>query len=256
MKNGLNRLAMAMSAGLMAVALSLPLAQAAQADGGGSLKSEAAEMDVTGASTPPASPAPAPTETLYGGVRQSQDARDASGAKLQGETAAAAPSDVYALAVKKLASGAELSSDEYRSLEFGTTGLETNRTFFQNIATVIAVYKGSPGEAAGIRVGDKMIDNTDDEKAKADPTKPLTGVTITKAGTTAHLTFLRHGTPVQIDIVRMNIEDISEKKYRQMWEQMVRNLGQREGTFIGGSVKELEHSPNIEPEPKASPVND
>src|ERR1700678_4403015 len=120
MKTGKQRLITSYSIGLMAAVLSLPLAVPAQADEAEVLTPETAVIDTTGASAPStqqtqlAPPAPEQTETLYGSVKESRHAPD--GTALQGEAATTAPADLYALAVQKLQSGAELSSDEYRSL--------------------------------------------------------------------------------------------------------------------------------------------
>jgi C-terminal processing protease CtpA/Prc len=162
-------------------------------------------------------------------------------AKLQSEQAASSAANLYALAVKKLVAGVALSSDEYRSLGAGCAGMETDRTFFQKIGRVSVVYPGSPADQAGIRVGDKVIQNDNDEQAKADPTKPLWEVQTGQAGTPVDITLLRHGKPVTLTLIRMNIEDIQDPEVRQTWERMISNLGYpKEGTFIAPSLRGLE----------------
>jgi hypothetical protein len=160
----------------------------------------------------------------------------------QAPTSAEARANLFELAAKKLASGADLTSDDFRRLQIGCVGMETVRTFFQNIGQVEAVYPDSPAAEAGIKVGDKVIDHANDNAAKADPTQPLWSVKLAQAGTTQEVTLLQHKQPVTITLTRMNIEDIKDKKIRKMWENMAKNLvNKSEGTFMARSMKDLEH---------------
>ena len=246
----------------MAISLCLQLPPAVYAENGQLLKPETASMDVSGSSnpitpTPTPTPTPAPEHaTLFGSARKHQDALQGEGTtdasqnppldaaasqndvKLQAEKAAA---DAFKLAAQKLSTGQKLSAEDYRALGAGCAGYESDRTFFQNIAKVTIVYRGSPAEAAGIRRGDKVIDNApDNAQAIAHPTVEQWTVSFDRAGTPVDVTVLRHGQPVKLTLIRMNIEDIQEDKYRHQWEQIIRELGYpKGGTFSGTSIHNL-----------------
>jgi hypothetical protein len=249
MKDRKNCLTANMSKGLIAVALCLQLPLAVHAEGG-ELKSETASIDAT---------QPTPTERvtklLFGSAKKHDTTLDAGAtgasqtppldasatdndAKLRAEKAT---SDAYKIAAQKLSTGAELSSDEYRALGVGCAGYEFDQTFFTTIGTVSVVYKGSPAEEAGIRKGDKLVDKlADNDQARAHPTVPQEVVTLDQAGTPVHVTVLRHRKPVRLTLLRMNIEDIQQDKYRHQWEQIVRDLGNpKKGTFAGTDLKNL-----------------
>jgi len=209
---------------LLAVALCLQLPLAVRADDASGLVPEAATIDST-----PSGPT---------GVQGASD----TNAKPQPEATPSETLTLHAQAVKKFDAGQTLSAEEYRSLEAGTVGFEANKPFFQDIAVVTVVYKDSPADKAGIRVGDKLFDNEakEDEAAREDPTQPRQKVTCGKAGTPKDVTVLRGGKPVTLTLVRMNIEDIQETKYRHLWEQIVRRLGYpEEGSFSGTSLTNL-----------------
>lgn len=143
--------------------------------------------------------------------------------------------ELYKIAAQKLRDGARLSSEEYRSLGAGCIGIESHRTYFQKVAIVTAVYKDSPAEKAGLRKGDKLIDNDhEDNEAKSDPSVPRWKVVCGQAGASQEITILRHHKPVTVTLMRMNIEDIVEDKYRHEWERIVSMLGNpQRGNFTG-----------------------
>ena len=134
-------------------------------------------------------PATTPSSTfLYGNVRhrilnQDDNAQGSvSDASLQAETPKQAETRLRAAAYKKLAQGFNLSSDEYRSLGVGCIGYESLRTFFQSKGKIIAVYKNSPAEKAGLKINETVIQDASDNEAKADPTVPLWSVSLAKEG--------------------------------------------------------------------------
>lgn len=149
--------------------------------------------------------------------------------------------NLFRIAAQKLSEGYKLSADEYRALGVGCAGYECHRQYFQKIAVVTRVYKDSPAEKAGIRVGDKMIDEIEDnEQARAHPNVRQIQIRLAQAGDPVEVTMLRDGQPVKISIIRMNIADIKESKIRQMWEKTVRNLGYpKEGVYTGTSLRNL-----------------
>src|SRR5215471_6885465 len=104
------------SGSLISLVLSLLLSVPAHADPLQGLVAENASMDVVKApDTQIATPSPG-SVTLYGSVKKREAALDATAddnaTKLQSEAAANAQESLFRLAVKKLAAGAELSSDE------------------------------------------------------------------------------------------------------------------------------------------------
>ncbi len=153
-----------------------------------------------------------------------------------------ADDNAFRLAAEKLQNGYNLSADEFRSLGVGCVGYESYRKYFQNIAVVIAVYKDSPAARAGIRVGDKIVDNQkDNEFAKANPHIKQVQIRLAQAGDPIEITVLRDGRPEKVTLVRMNIEDIQETKFRKMWENTVRRLGfPKEGNYTGTSMRNLQ----------------
>ncbi len=213
--------------GWMAAALVLPMPLAALADDGPALVSETAILDSAPTASGASSIAPSESKPLQGGVRKRQvlDGADSS--------------DLYAQAVKKLTSGIKLSAEEYRSLGAGCVGYESDRTFFQKVATVSNVYPDSPADRAGIRKGDKLIDKDDsDEDAMEHPEIPRWKVSCGQAGTQVEVTVLRHRKSINLTLTRMNIEDIADDDARHEWEKLIAKLGYpKEGEFSGaGSV--------------------
>jgi hypothetical protein len=260
---------------LLAIALCLSLAPAVRADAG-ALLPEAATIDTTPSSSQDKSPPSSSASTsasssgsssgqsmvLQGGVRKHLHPPDAtttptptdstqnpplpssatdSGAELQAGQGINDPNSPYKLAARKLDSGAQLTSDDYRALGAGCVGYESDRTFFQDIAKVSIVYKDSPAEKAGIKKGDKIIDHENDDEARANPSQPRQEVTMGQAGTPADIILLRHGKKEKVTLIRMNIEDIEEPEYRRLWEKLVKRLGYpKEGTYTGTTYKNMQ----------------
>ncbi len=210
--------------GWMAAALSLPMPLAALADEGPALLPETASLDSEPVVRADSSTAPSESKPLQGGVRKRQVVPEGADS-----------SDLYSQAVKKLTSGIKLSAEEYRSLGAGCVGYESDRPFFQKIAIVSKVYPDSPADRAGIRKGDKLIDNDDsDEDAKDHPEIPRWKVSCGQAGTQVEVTVLRHKKTINLTLTRMNIEDIADDDVRHEWEKLIATLGYpKEGEFSG-----------------------
>jgi C-terminal processing protease CtpA/Prc len=207
------------SKGLLAAALCLQLPLAVQAQGARDLQSEIPSVDAAQSNNRLASTSDQP---------QNIAAPDSAGSPQ-------AASHMFSLAAQKLSSGMTLSADEYRALGVGCTGFEADKPYFQNIAKVTVVYPGSPADKAEIRKGDRIVyTEKDNEQAIANPSIPQWQVKLGKAGTPIDIQVLRHGKPVTLTLVRMNIEDIADAQYRERWEKIVRDLGYKtEGTFTG-----------------------
>lgn len=196
-----------------------------------------------------AAPEEPKTRQLYGGVKK-RDGHGLSGQvdenapptdpPLQAETAKEA---LFKLAVDKLVHHEKLSADEYRVLGFGTAGFECDNHFNSKWSTVSTVYKDSPADRAGIRVGDKVLLPIGQE-ARADhdanPTQELFAVTIKREGDKFNLHVLRDGMEVPLTLVDMNVEDIKESRYRKMWEGIIRELHFPDnGDFLGTTMHNM-----------------
>ncbi|HEY9731150.1 MAG TPA: hypothetical protein V6C89_04525 [Drouetiella sp.] len=203
------------------VAHSLPSANAT----GTELKAETAQSDN---SMPVESSAEVPIKSvaqkpLQGGV-----------SKLDEILRATESTDLYKASVKKLSDGVKLTAEEYRSLGVGCLGFESDRTFFQKIAIVSVVYSGSPADQAGIRIGDKLIDEDNDQAAREHPEIPRWKVSFGQAGTSKQIVVIRHHKAVALTLTRMNIEDISDDDARQEWEQIIAKYGYLNSNEIEG----------------------
>lgn len=246
---------MALAAGINACACLLLTSPLALADDG-ALMPETGTLDTSPTvPAPPAAPTAPQTTVLQGGVHKKQHPEldmgvdtnkplqsGASDQDIQLQPAQANRDDdpTFQLAAQKLASGQKLSAEEYRSLQAGTFGYETDRTFFTNTAKVSIVYKDSPADKAGIRKGDKILVHENDDEARKDPTQPSQEVSCGLAGTSETIQLLVHGKPTPITLTRMNIEDIEEPHIRKEWEDLVRQLGYpRQGTFKGPNLNSL-----------------
>ncbi|MBU6452541.1 MAG: hypothetical protein KGS72_12220 [Cyanobacteria bacterium REEB67] len=139
--------------------------------------------------------------------------------------------DTYSRALKKLAAGMELSSDEYRSLNIGIIGCDTDRTFFTKLATVTSLYDGCPAKEAGIKLGDQEVqDEAKTEDADiADPTVPKWSFGCGVAGDAVELTIKRHGKILHFHLIRMNMEDVPDLKLRHTYEKLVKLTGVNTG---------------------------
>ncbi len=199
------------------------------------LQSETAQVDNSPAPTSQAeSTPPRPVSTpLQGGVSKLQELLKES-------------TELYKLAVDKLNKGIKLSAEEYRSLGVGCVGMETDRTFFQDIAVISDVYLDSPAAKAGLHKGDRLLDNSqNDDAAKEHPEIPRWKVTFGQAGTQSQYILLRHHKQVPITLTRMNIEDIADDKIRQEWEQIISKLGNpAQGEFEGVGTNPLSYKAN------------
>jgi C-terminal processing protease CtpA/Prc len=218
MKNRKNGLVTMTSNCLMTVALAMQLPLAAWAD------------DVTTSTT--ATTAAIPTT-----------AATDSPPEASGHTMLYGSANVYTSAMQKLSKRQTLTAEEYRSLGIGTAGMEANKTFFQSIAKVSKVYKDSPAEKAGIRVGDKLVitdPDPDEARERANPEIPLFQIKFKKAGVPMDVTVMRHNKPVTMTLITMNIEDIQEPDVRKMFEKMISDLNYpTAGTFSGPSIHNL-----------------
>jgi C-terminal processing protease CtpA/Prc len=191
---------------------------------------------------PQAAPPAQPNETLLYGSAQKKLKKDDGSTDLQGETPTSDQEKLFNLAIQKLDRHEELTAEEYRSLSVGTTGMEVHQQYGELVGKVIAVYKDSPADKAGIEVGDTILNKRDKaaEKIwKQDPTKPLYEVQFNPVGFEKQVTVMRDDGPVTLTLVDMNIEDIKESRYRKVWEKLVREGYPTKGVFIGPKLDNM-----------------
>jgi len=132
----------------------------------------------------------------------------------------------YHLAASKLASRAKMTADDFRDLQMGATGFAITRNFNDKYGTVTEVFPGLPAAAAGVHLGDLMVDGDPTQNTQPnDPTRPIWAFTGGKAGTTVNIKVLRDGQIIPFSITRMNIEDIPDAHLRRTYENMARKLG-------------------------------
>jgi len=197
----------AITAGLLAVVLSLQVQSAVRAD-----------------------------ETLYGGVTKREQIPVAStgdDTNLQPETATA---DAYKLAVQKLSSGAQMTAEDYRDLGIGVDGIDAEKFPDKKYAKIISVYPGSPADLAGIRVGEKLVWKHAKDYRPGDHIS----FTFKKAGEPMDVTVIRHGKPVTFTLICQNMEDIRVARIRHVWEDVAQRLGYpHEGAYSGTNEFDL-----------------
>jgi C-terminal processing protease CtpA/Prc len=191
----------AITAGLLAVVLSLQVQSAVRAD-----------------------------ETLYGGVTKNEQVPIVStedDTNLQPETATA---DAYRLAVQKLSSGAQMTAEDYRDLGIGVNGIDAEKFPDQKYARIIRIYPGSPADLAGIRVGEKLVWKHEKDFRPGDHVS----FTFKNAGESMDVTVIRHGKPVTFTLICQNMEDIRVARIRHQWEDVAQRLGYpHEGAYSG-----------------------
>lgn len=237
----------------LGTALSIAVAVCCQVQAGAQASDEDRLVDgVDGANASSASQneaASAPSEpstvTLHGAVKKEEKVQEQSpdAAQLQSQQAQLGSADILKAAIKKLKKNrVPLSAEEYRSFGVGCVGFETYRSFLSRLSTVEAVYAGSPAEKAGIREGDKIQYDDDDEAGRVHPNPFIStwAVTLGQEGSQVNFTLIHGHEKTKMSLSRMNIEDLPDPTERHQWEQMIRHFGnQTEGTFVSNSLRGL-----------------
>jgi len=210
----------------LSVVLCLHLTASANADETPALDPETPAVDTE--------PIASPHTTLTGSIEKSDrsvsPARNSllngqtsdSSVNLQDQRASTDNSTAYALAVKKLASKAKLTSEDYRNLGVGIVGLDSRQNYLKKYSRVIAVYPGCPAEKAGIKVGDMILEK---HALTSKFTHTHYEFTCGIAGEPVDYTIKRDGQILNFHIIQMNIEDIPDPKTRHMCEEFVRQTG-------------------------------
>jgi C-terminal processing protease CtpA/Prc len=121
--------------------------------------------------------------------------------------------------------GRKMTSEDYRSLNYGILGMVTWRSIFSGKQTVTEVYDGCPAALAGIRPGDIEIQADDHVWTRSDDQRSNWNIADGEAGTPIDIVIKRHGELLTFHLVRMNIEDIQNNSIRRMFERMLLRLG-------------------------------
>jgi len=160
-----------------------------------------------------------PTETpmLNGSVSKHDVAGNASADQAQSQ-------EQWSFARLGGAHKGKRTSEDYRNLEFGISGLIELRLLFEH-PIVIKVFPGCPAEMAGIRPGDRVVSANGHKFGWRDNQRDFWRIMDGRAGTTVDVGILRHGQPLTYRLVRLNIEDIPDPKTRRMFEKMLDSLG-------------------------------
>jgi len=201
----------------LALSLSSQMIVAAHAAESITLKTEMPALDLS-----PIQNSTKQTTTLNGSIQRAKKIDSDEGGELNltgGSTSAP-----YALALKKLSAGLDLSRDEYRSLGIGVLGYENVRPFYTREANIVAVFPGCPIALSGIEVGDVELEQHVDDSKVADPTRPLWMFTCGVEGEALDLKIRHHGHVSMHHVVRMNMEDIPDEKQRLLYEQLVKKM--------------------------------
>jgi C-terminal processing protease CtpA/Prc len=133
---------------------------------------------------------------------------------------------MYHLAADKLTGREKMTADDFRDLQMGATGFAISRPFNEKYATVTEVFPGCPAAAAGVHLGDLIVEGDPTQNYQPnDVTKPIWSFTGGKAGTTVNIKVLRDGQIMPFSITRMNIEDIPDPKLRKTYENMAKKFG-------------------------------
>jgi hypothetical protein len=119
----------------------------------------------------------------------------------------------------------KLKSDDYRQIEFGVTGFVSTKYIFGRFPVVTKLFSGCPAEAAGVRLGDRIVQANHHVFVRSDMQPEFWRYIDGRAGTPVALTVLRGDHYMTFQIVRMNIEDLPSSTLRKEYERLMRKLG-------------------------------
>jgi C-terminal processing protease CtpA/Prc len=110
-------------------------------------------------------------------------------------------------------------------MEYGVIGL--NALLLMNSANPVVqtVMPGAPAETAGIRPGDLIVKARDHVFKSGEGQRVLWQLVAGRAGTPVEMTVLRGGELLKFNMLRMNIEDLPDKRARRQYEILLSALG-------------------------------
>ncbi|MBS2010079.1 MAG: PDZ domain-containing protein [Cyanobacteria bacterium SZAS TMP-1] len=119
----------------------------------------------------------------------------------------------------------QLSSDEYRKLEYGIIGFNAELRFNVKGPVVTSVFPSCPAANAGILPGDVLIQAGDHVFQNGEGQDVLWKVVGGKADTPLDVVVMRGLEPLSFHLTRMNIEDIKDANIRGYYEKLLGSYG-------------------------------
>ena len=143
-----------------------------------------------------------------------------------------------------------LSSDEYRKMEYGVIGLDAlTPVIGSGGPTVTGLLRGGPAEKAGIQKGDLLVKAKKHVFKHGEAQRVLWQIVGGRAGTPVDVTVLRDGELITFNLIRMNIEDITDKTRRRQYELLLNALGppkyESDGDLAESTIKDKQDLDNL-----------
>jgi hypothetical protein len=143
-----------------------------------------------------------------------------------------------------------LTSEEYRMMEYGVIGLDAlTPVFGSGGPTVTGLLKDGPAEKAGMRKGDLLVKAKDHVFKHGEAQRVLWQIVGGRAGTPVDVTVLRNGELITFHLIRMNIEDITDRKRRRQYEFLLNALGppryESDGDLAESTIKDKQDLDNL-----------
>lgn len=143
-----------------------------------------------------------------------------------------------------------LSSEEYRKMEYGVIGLDAlTPVIGSGGPTVTGLLKGGPAEQAGMQKGDLLVKAKNHVFKHGEAQRVLWQIVGGRAGTPVDVTVLRDGELITFNLIRMNIEDITDKPRRRQYELLLNALGppkyESDGDLAESTIKDKQDLDNL-----------
>jgi hypothetical protein len=143
----------------------------------------------------------------------------------------------------------QLSAEEYRKMEYGVIGLDALLPLNGPGPLVTHLIPGTPADIAGIREGDLIVKAKDHVFKHGEGQRVLWQIVAGRAGTPVDLTILRDGQLIKFEMLRMNIEDLPDKRRRRQYESLLSALGAphytSDGDLAQSTIKDNEDMTNL-----------
>lgn len=174
---------------------------------------------------------PEPSHTLKGGITKNSNANDwltkmiGTFANMPGTTIRLNGSvDINSL-IGNLRRQPQMSSEDFRKMEYGVLGLAASKWVGGTYYTVREVLPDCPASIAGIKPGDILLQANQHVFSKDDDQRVYWQTVAGKAGTAVDIVVSRDEKPITFHLTRMNIEDIKNDNIRRMFEMKLSLLG-------------------------------
>lgn len=127
--------------------------------------------------------------------------------------------------IRLMAQKPKLTSEQYRAMNYGVLGMNVVSHTDSPCPVVAGVYPTCPAALAGIMPGDLMVKANGHVFQPGEGQAALWHIVCGKADTPVCLTIMRQGRLIDLNLVRMNIEDIMDDNIRGTYEDLISNLG-------------------------------